>query len=137
MYVVMTWSGGTAVGVGSVDTERTSVRHRIGLQRDAKVVEQVGGADAVAVEPPVMDPADRHGVEVVVPLATDLAAGHEAGRLQDAQVLHDAEPAHLRQRRLQVSQRLAITLEEPVEQRPPAGVGQRAEHLVVHAADNR
>ena len=70
-------------------------------------------------------------------LATDLAAGHEAGRLEDAEVLHDAEPRHLRQRRLEVSQRLAITLEEPVEQRPPAGVGQRAEHLVVHVRDNR
>ena len=43
---------------------------------------------------------------------------------------------HLRQRRLQLPERLAIALEEPVEERPTAAVGQRLEHLVVHARDN-
>ena len=32
------------------------------------------------------------------------------------------------------TERLAIALEEPVEQRPTAGISQRPEHLVVHAA---
>ena len=70
-------------------------------------------------------------------LPPDLAARDEVRRLEDAEVLHDAEPRHGRQRRLQLTERLAIALEEPVEQRPAAGVGQRAEHLVVHAGHNR
>ena len=69
-------------------------------------------------------------------LPSHLAACDEVRNLEDAEVLHDAEPGHRRQGRLELSGRLAITLEEPVEQRPPAGIGQRPEHLVVHASNN-
>ena len=69
----------------------------------------------------------------MVALTPHLPARHQPGRLEDPEVLHHAEPGHARQRRLELSQRLAITLEEPVQQRPPIGLGQRPEHLVVHA----
>jgi hypothetical protein len=72
-----------------------------------------------------------------VALPPDLAAGDEVRPFEDAQVLHDAEPGHRRQGRLQLPGRLAITLEEPVEQRPPTWVGQRPEHLVVHRGHYR
>ena len=100
-------------------------RHRVDLQDGLEVCEEVGGADRVAVQPPVVDPSDGDGVEVVVALPPDLAARDEVRPFEDAEVLHDAEPRHLRQHRLQLSQRLAVTLEEPVEQRP-AGWGRPA-----------
>ena len=135
MKVAKTWRGAvraaSAAGRGGVGG-----RHRVDLQDGLEVGQEVGGADRVAVQPPVVDPADGHGVEVVVALPSDLAARDEVRPFEDAEVLHDAEPRHLRQGRLQLSQRLAITLEEPVEQRPAAGVGQRPEHLVVHAGDD-
>jgi hypothetical protein len=68
-------------------------------------------------------------------LAADLLGRHEVGRLQHAQVLHDPESRHLRQRRAQLTERLAIALEEPVEQDPPTWVGECPEdrgHVVRH-----
>jgi hypothetical protein len=47
--------------------------------------------------------------------------------LEDPQVLHDAEAGHGRQHRLELAQRLAIALAEPVEQPAPIRVGQRPE----------
>ena len=46
---------------------------------------------------------------------------HEVRLLQHAQVLHDPEARHLRQVLAQLTERLAIALEEPVEQDPPTG----------------
>ena len=54
------------------------------------------------------------------------------------EVLHDPEPGHPGQVRAQLPERLAIALEEPVEEHPPTGVGQRPEdrrHVVRHARD--
>ena len=45
-------------------------------------------------------------------------------------MLHDTEAGHL-QLGLELGQRAAVTLEEPVEQEPPRRVGERLEHTVV------
>src|SRR5205823_8790219 len=55
---------------------------------------------------------------------------HEVRFLQDSQVLHDPEPGHL-QLRLELGERAAVTLEQPVEQEPSGGVRERPEHAVV------
>ena len=47
----------------------------------------------------------------------------EVGLFEDAQVLHDPEPGHLRQVPAQLPERLAIALEEPIEERPPTLIG--------------
>ena len=63
---------------------------------------------------------------------------HETRLLQDAQVLHDPEARHRGQVHAQLTERLAIALEEPVEQDPPTGVGECPEdrsHVVRHVAD--
>ena len=132
MNVAKTWRGAASAVVVVVSGDVIGSISRMVLRS----AEEVGGADRVAVQPPVVDAADGNGIEVVVALPSDLAARDQVGPLEDAEVLHDAEPRHRRQRRLQLSQRLAITLEEPVEQRPATGIGQRAEHLVVHAGNN-
>ena len=46
-------------------------------------------------DPPIVGLTDRHGVQEVALLATDLLGRYEVGRLQHAQVLHDPEPCHL------------------------------------------
>ena len=38
---------------------------------------------------------------------------------------------------LELAERLAISLEEPVQQQPAVWIRQRLEDLVVHAGDNR
>ena len=103
------------------------------LQDGLEVEERVGRAGPVLVDPPVVELADRDCVQVVVLLPADAAGGHETRRLEDPQVLHHAEPRHRRQRPLELRERLAITLEEPIEQPPPADVRHGVEHLVVHA----
>ena len=45
-------------------------------------------------------------------------------------MLHHAEARHL-QLRLELGERAAVTLEEPVEQEPPRRVGERTEHGIV------
>ena len=66
----------------------------------------------------------------------DLPSHHEPRVLEDAEVLHDAEPGHL-QLGLQLRERAAVTREEPVEQEPPRRVRERLEDQVVvsHAND--
>ena len=72
-----------AADVGREDVARGSGHvsglrcHRC-LQCGAKLVEQIGGPDPVAVEPSIVDAADRDGVEVVVALAPDLAGSSRA-----------------------------------------------------------
>ena len=75
-------------------------------------------------DPAVVHETDRHRVEEMALLATDLDGRHEAGLLEDPQVLHDPEARHVRQVPAQLPKRLAIALEEPVEQHPPIGIGQ-------------
>lgn len=58
--------------------------------------------------------------------------------LEHPQVFHHAEARHL-QLGLELGERAAVTLEEPVEQEPARGIGERLEHAVVvgHGANNR
>ena len=65
-----------------------------------------------------MHETDRYRVEEVALLAPDLDGRHRPA-FQDSQVLHDPEPRHLRQVLAQLPKRLAIALEEPIEQLPP------------------
>ena len=65
------------------------------------------------------------------------ARDDEAGVLENAQVLHDAEAGHRRQQRFELTERLAIALSEPVKQAPPIRIGQCPKdgfHLL-HARD--
>ena len=66
------------------------------------------------------------------------AGDHEIGVLEDPQVLHDPEPRHL-QPRLELGERSAVTLEEPVEEEASRGVGERLEHPIVtgHGLEDR
>ena len=96
-----------------------------------------GAVLGVLVDPPVVDQADRHGVEEVELLPARSARDDETGLFEDAQVLHHAEARHL-QLGLELGQRAAVTLEEPVEQEPARRIGECLEHavVVVHAAEN-
>jgi hypothetical protein len=58
------------------------------------------------------------------------AGDHETRVFEGAKVLHDAEAGHL-QVGLQLGERAAVALEEPVQQVTPRRVGQRLEHPVV------
>ncbi len=84
----------------------------------------------VLVDPPVVDQPDRHRVQEVQLLPARPAGDDEAGVLEHAQVLHDAEAGHL-ELGLELRERAAVALEEPVEQMAPGRVGKRLEDLVV------
>jgi hypothetical protein len=56
--------------------------------------------------------------------------------LEHAQVLHHAEPGHL-ERAFDLPERLAVSLEETVEDRAPGGVGQGPEDRLVGRVRNR
>ncbi len=80
-----------------------------------------------------MDLADRHGVQVVVLLATDLAPRHEMRGFEHGQVLHHAEASQLGDDRAQLAQREAVLFHEAIEESASRGLGQRSED-VVHAS---
>ncbi len=87
----------------------------------------------VLVDPPVVDQPDRHRIEEVQLLPTCFSCDHEARVFEHAQMLHDAEAGHL-QLGLELGQRAAVTLEEPVEEESPRRVRECLEHegLVRH-----
>jgi hypothetical protein len=104
------------------------------LQLVFEIHERRHPALRVLVDPPVVDQPNRHRVQEV-PLLPARAPGDDEPRLfEQAQVLHDAEARHF-QRRLEVRERAAVTLVEPVEQETPRRVRQRLEHsVIVHTA---
>ena len=81
----------------------------------------------VLVDPPIVDQSDRHSVQEVPFLPACFSCDHEARVFEDAQVLHDAEARHL-QLRLELGERAAVTLEEPVEEESPRRVRECPEH---------
>src|SRR5207244_94543 len=95
----------------------------------ARLQGEQAGRDStrVLVEPAVVEPANRDGIEEVMLLPADPTGGHEAGGLEDAQVLHRTESGHLRQRLLELRERLAIALMESIEQESPGWIRQRPE----------
>ena len=62
--------------------------------------------------------------------ATIPAGDDEPGLLEDAQVLHDAEPRHL-ESAFELAERAPVFIEESVEKMPPGRVRKRLEDLVV------
>ena len=68
-----------------------------------------------------------------------LARHDESGLFKDPEMPHDAEPGQLRNLGLQLSERHAVALKEPIQEQPSSGVGQSLEHqvLVVHTRDDR
>ena len=105
------------------------------LEHRLEVGERRRPLAGVLADPAVGDQLDRDGIEEVELLATG-APGHDHPRsLQDPQVLHDPEPAHLHPLE-ELGERAAVALEEPVEEVAPGGVGQRPEDpVVVHDRD--
>ena len=88
----------------------------------------------VLVDPALVDEPDRHRVQVMV-LVAPLLAGHDESRLfQDPEMPHDPEPGQLRNLGLQLAERHAVALKQPVQQQSPCRVGQGLEHqvLVLH-----
>ena len=86
----------------------------------------------VLADPSVMDKADGDRIEEVQLATPGATACDQVRRFQDAQMLHDAEAGHPRQRRLELLQRLAVAHEEPIEEEPPAGVGQCPFSVILH-----
>jgi len=89
----------------------------------------------VLVDPAVVDQPDRYRVQEVQLLSPCSARDHEARVLEHTQVLHDAEAGHL-QLGLELGERAAVTLEEPVEEESPRRVREGLEHegIVSHLA---
>jgi hypothetical protein len=78
------------------------------------------------------EPALEHelnwgGIEIVQLPPTDAANGDQVGGLKHAQVLHDAEARHVRQRRIQLAERLSVPLEEAIQQEPSVAIAKRFE----------
>ena len=129
-----------------VDAVDNGVAHgsvlRVVVGFDVTFQVQQHGRDAgslgVLADPPFVDLLDRDRVEVVELLPALPSRGDDAGVLQDAEVLGDAEPGHLRpglDEVRQLRERAAVPLEERVHQQPADGICQRLEHeVVVHTA---
>jgi len=80
-----------------------------------------------------VDLADRHGVQVVVLLASDPAPRHEVRAFEDCEVLHHSEAREFRDRGTQLAQREAVLLDEAIEKPSPSWLSQRSKHPVVGA----
>src|SRR6266850_892444 len=101
-----------------------------------EVDERRDAALRVLVDPAVVDQPDRNRVEVVQLLPAPAARDDEACLLQDLEVLHDPEARHL-QLRLELGERAAVTLEEPVEEMPARRISECLEDgIVVHGPND-
>jgi hypothetical protein len=107
------------------------------LQLGLQVDERRHVALGVFVDPSVVNQADGYRIEEVVLLPPRPSRDDEPCLFEDAQVLHDAEARHL-QLRLELRERAAVALEEPVEQEATRRIGKCLEHpvVVVHAVHN-
>ena len=83
-----------------------------------KANHRAGERLGVLADPAVGDLADRDRVEEVQLGATDSLGDDEVGGLQHGEVLHHAEPGHLREAVAQRLHRLAVAFEQRVEQSP-------------------
>jgi hypothetical protein len=112
------------------------------VHRSLQVVLQVrhGAHDRLGelADPAVVHETDRNGVQEMALHPADLDGRQEVRVFEDREVLHHPETGHLGQVLAQLSQRLAIALEEPIEQDPPTRVGERSKdrcHGIRHARD--
>ena len=114
-------------------------RHRLCLQVSLDGRHRADDGLGVLADPAVVDEPDRDRVEVVPLLATVPPRRDEIRFLKDVQVPHDPEAGHRRQVGAQLSERLAIALEQPIEKEPPARVAKRPKRrchrIVVHDRD--
>ncbi len=83
----------------------------------------------VLAHPPVVDEADRHGVQKVQLLATPPLCDDETGFLEQLEVLHHAEARH-GEAGFELSERLSVVPVELIEELPAGRVGEGFEHRV-------
>src|SRR6476620_737584 len=83
----------------------------------------------VLAHPAVVDEPDGDGIQKMQLLPPSLFRDDEPRLLEHAQVLHKAESRH-GQPVLELAQRLAILLEEPVEELATRRVGERSEDVI-------
>ena len=89
--------------------------------------------------PAVVDETDRDGVQVVALLAADLRVGHRPAPSRTPRCFMTPNRVIPGRRLAQLAERLAIALEEPVEQRPPIGIAKCPEdrgHVIRHGGDD-
>jgi len=79
-----------------------------------------------------VDQPDRHRIQEVELLATAPPGHHQAGFLEQLQMLHHAETGHL-EASFERAQALPVVAEKLIQQSPPRRVGQGLEHIV-HAS---
>src|SRR5262249_13526792 len=84
----------------------------------------------------VVDQADGNGIEEVQLRAADPVRRDEPRFLEDTEVLHHAEAGHV-ERALDLPERLAVPLEETVEDRAPGWVCQGPEDRLLGGVGNR
>ena len=109
----------------------------LALQRGLQVDQGGGRPLGELVDPAVVNHLDRHRVEEVQLLPAGAAGDDQPRVLQHPQVLHHAEPGHL-DVRLELGERAAVPLEQPVQQAPPGRVRERLEHaVVVHSGHHK
>ena len=89
----------------------------------------------VLADPAVVQEPDRNRVQVVDLLPAAATAHHQAGLLEQSQVLRDGDPRHV-MRSCQRHQCLAVLVEERVEKRSPSRVGKCPEHRL-HGSEYR
>ena len=96
-------------------------------------------AGRVLADPTAGHLLDRHGVQEVPLYSADPNGDHEVRRLQHTEVFHHAEPAHLLEPVAQLTQGLAIELEQRVQQAAAGRIGERLENVgpFLHDADFR
>ena len=77
-----------------------------------------------------MDEPNRHRIEKVQLLPTGLTCGDQTGFFENRQMFHHPEARHF-QPGVELFERAAVTLEEPIEEEATGRVGQRLENQVV------
>ncbi len=82
----------------------------------------------VLANPALVDLMQRRRIEVVQLLAPMPQRDDEIGLLEQCEVLGDGLPRHV-ETGTQFPQRLAVLCIQPVQQLPPAGVGERLQRL--------
>src|SRR5262249_29715638 len=90
----------------------------------------------VLVDPSVMNQPDWHGVQEVQLFPAAALRDDQARRLEDSEMLHDAETCH-RHAALKRAQRLTVAPEQHVKQLPARPIREGLEHRIrIHAAND-
>lgn len=114
---------------GGFDVDLEHLHHGRPLQSGLEVAQRSGPALGVLADPPIVDQPDGDGVQEVQFLAAPPLRDHQARLLQHSQVLHHPEPGHV-EAGLEGGQRLAVLVEERIQEAPPGRIRQRLEYIV-------